>query len=1314
MSDLSFNVIALDRASKTFLSAAESIDRMVAKLDKLDGKQATATVNIKTDESQKALDSFTNRFTLMTAGIAAASPIAGAAIIGGLGAAFIGVAATAQSSNEKVQQTYKTLWSNVVQDTKAATNVLVPQLVASGNQIGHTFEALQPQMQRAFAAAGPDLRALTNGVTLFATNAMPGVTSAMEHSLPVFHSVEQLASQMGTTVGTSLASLGQNSAAIGASVQSFGQILGSVLTLGISLANDLARVWAASGQDISAAISGVTQVAAGLASGAIPVLSAGLTAVAEILTVVAQVIEPLAPLLGGVGTAALATWGAFKLASVVTAGIEALSARILTMGVAMESGAAKATAAGIAMQGFGTRAATASVGTAAVAESLAGPVGIAVAAATAGFVLLSGTMGSSSDSAQELAGAMDGVAGALQASNGAVNAAVIGAIQSNQEFKNAADSARQFGISQKDLTGAITAGGSSYDSLAAKIQKVIDANHRYTTVAGGSQVDSGLNDTGQAAQDLLNRLQDLIGKFKDQKTIADQSSGSLKDHAVALTHDKAGLDAAADAGLMFGMSQQAAISGLEGVAAASGDASTGLQDVRLKFVQATLGAANAGAAIDSTFSQADKQVTQARNSVATASHGLENASRAIADAQHGEETAARSLTQAQQGVADAQHGVVTAQRSYADAQRSVVEAQRQERDAQVSLNEARQQAVRDLKAMHQQLDDQFTSEASARVRLFDAQTSGLNLGINSSNARQIASGPVTAENEDQVKAAIDLLSAQNSLNSALQNGANLKQDVAAADARGVEGSKGVVAAQQQVVSAQQQVVSSQQQVKDAAYGVEQAQRAVIRAQQGVSDASYAQQRAHQAVRDAQYQQKQASDQLTTANQALNDAVANTSRSLDITTEAGRRNLGQLFSLADAINKQYGPTAAGYNQLIQQTADKFGLTTDQASNLLKKLGEIPPDWKFSMTAVASANFDELNRVYDDKFGGHIGPISPNVAHAFAAGGQIYGPGGPRDDRIPAMLSNREWVMPVDAVDHYGPETMAAIQKRRFPKFAQGGQVDAARINFLFSGAGVGYQSSVNALTAMGFPAPPSLPKYTPPAYGEYTGGGIPNYKPGSGVARWSGEAMAAMGELSIPASFLPAVLRRMAQESGGNPTIVNDWDSNWQKGTPSVGLMQVIGPTFRANAGPHVGTSPFIYGVSVDPVSNIYAGLNYAGRRYSAGHGGYLGGVLYAMNKPGGYATGGQVRLPRPRAYDNGGPLPPGLSTVYNGTGKPENVRTSSQEDQLLQAMRDLRSAVDRAFTRPLEGTLRTERGALFGEFRAMWRDMEHRGGAGRL
>ncbi|MFF0706947.1 MULTISPECIES: phage tail tape measure protein [Gordonia] len=61
---------------------------------------------------------------------------------------------------------------------------------------------------------------------------------------------------------------------------------------------------------------------------------------------------------------------------------------------------------------------------------------------------------------------------------------------------------------------------------------------------------------------------------------------------------------------------------------------------------------------------------------------------------------------------------------------------------------------------------------------------------------------------------------------------------------------------------------------------------------------------------------------------------------------------------------------------------------------------------------------------------------------AGGGQVFGPGGPKDDRIFTALSNREWVQPVDAVDYYGNAFMSDVQHMRFPRipgYADGGQV-----------------------------------------------------------------------------------------------------------------------------------------------------------------------------------------------------------------------------------------------------------------------------------
>ncbi|WP_190972639.1 tape measure protein [Bifidobacterium tissieri] len=125
------------------------------------------------------------------------------------------------------------------------------------------------------------------------------------------------------------------------------------------------------------------------------------------------------------------------------------------------------------------------------------------------------------------------------------------------------------------------------------------------------------------------------------------------------------------------------------------------------------------------------------------------------------------------------------------------------------------------------------------------------------------------------------------------------------------------------------------------------------------------------------------------------------------------------------------------------------------------------------------------------------------------------------------------------------------------------------------------------------------------------GAIQNYTPSAGVAQWTPQVLQALAMLGQPASWLDTVLRRMNQESGGNPNAINLWDSNAAAGMPSQGLMQTIPPTFNAYAGPLAGRG------ILDPLANIYAGLNYAIHRY---------GSLAALNRPGGYKLGGIIPM----------------------------------------------------------------------------------------
>ncbi|MFE2848025.1 transglycosylase SLT domain-containing protein [Streptomyces scopuliridis] len=92
--------------------------------------------------------------------------------------------------------------------------------------------------------------------------------------------------------------------------------------------------------------------------------------------------------------------------------------------------------------------------------------------------------------------------------------------------------------------------------------------------------------------------------------------------------------------------------------------------------------------------------------------------------------------------------------------------------------------------------------------------------------------------------------------------------------------------------------------------------------------------------------------------------------------------------------------------------------------------------------------------------------------------------------------------------------------------------------------------------------------------------------------WIREALDVMAVHGIPGSY-DGIYRNIMRESSGNPTAINNWDSNAAAGIPSKGLLQVIDPTFQAYHVPGTSTD------SYDPVANITAACNYAADRYGS-------------------------------------------------------------------------------------------------------------------
>lgn len=128
-----------------------------------------------------------------------------------------------------------------------------------------------------------------------------------------------------------------------------------------------------------------------------------------------------------------------------------------------------------------------------------------------------------------------------------------------------------------------------------------------------------------------------------------------------------------------------------------------------------------------------------------------------------------------------------------------------------------------------------------------------------------------------------------------------------------------------------------------------------------------------------------------------------------------------------------------------------------------------------------------------------------------------------------------------------------------------------------------------------------------------------YNPKGGAEQWRPRVRAALDKygsqygIQNVQAWEDAMVRQIETESGGNPGVTNNWDSNAKAGHPSSGLLQFIPSTFNAN---NITGGDFM-----DPDAQIAAVLPYVSRKYGMnsaggpnfigeGHGYAAGGILH--------------------------------------------------------------------------------------------------------
>jgi len=166
------------------------------------------------------------------------------------------------------------------------------------------------------------------------------------------------------------------------------------------------------------------------------------------------------------------------------------------------------------------------------------------------------------------------------------------------------------------------------------------------------------------------------------------------------------------------------------------------------------------------------------------------------------------------------------------------------------------------------------------------------------------------------------------------------------------------------------------------------------------------------------------------------------------------NLGKVareaWDLGDTLQRKASPAVDALRAKVAAVKSKRITVeaVDRASKVAQRvraeLARTPNSKRVTVQVTSAGTVQmvqrEINRLTGKVVAIQVGTIATG-RRAMADGGQVLGPGGPRDDKIPALLSNREYVMPAEQADRYLP-ILEAMRHDRVAMMAGGGRVGGA--------------------------------------------------------------------------------------------------------------------------------------------------------------------------------------------------------------------------------------------------------------------------------
>src|SRR5579884_3771627 len=428
---------------------------------------------------------------LIVSAIAGAATIGGPLLVAGIGGAMVGATALVLKQNKVISADFEQVGKDAGNAIQLATAPLTADMHQALVQVDHDVNALQPDLKNLFAAAEPDISAVTSGLTGFAGTVIPGVSKAVSSSQVIVSDFSQSLPVLGQDIGGFFTGLVRNADLQGQALEQTIGTLGNTVRVAGSL---IGSASAAASADLLA----LTPVINGL-EGAIQ-------AVANPATV------------GGV----LGLFGAMKVDPAVSKGIQSVSNGLVTV-------AAKADGAGGLVGKAGGFAEKAASGFGKMADIVGGPWGIAIGAGIGLVSGLAAALGHADDATKAITVSATDLQSAVAQDGATAGQATSAYVAAQAQLSGLADEAKNAGVPLDLLTQAAIGNTTAMGQLETSTRHANEQSRQQQQVA--EQNLSGYANLNQAMATGNDRLQNSLVITNSLTTSNRQLLNSVKAQA---------------------------------------------------------------------------------------------------------------------------------------------------------------------------------------------------------------------------------------------------------------------------------------------------------------------------------------------------------------------------------------------------------------------------------------------------------------------------------------------------------------------------------------------------------------------------------------------------------------------------------------------------------------------------------------------------------------------------------------------------------------------------------------------------------------